>query len=401
VQNEAENGIEFARRMGNGLAVDLITSQLIYIRALRGLTANLASFNYAEFDEPDFEQRLDHDPHLAAAKFRYWVRKVETHFYAGDYASSAAAAAKAQEFRWKSQSFFEVAEYPFYAALALAGLYSAASADERIKHLDTVAAYQKLLSRWARNCPENFACMEVLLAVEIARIEGRDLDAELLYEDSLSSAHENGFVHNEGLADELAAKFYIGRGLRTIAYTYLRNARYCYLRWGALGKVRQIDENYRSSSEERIPSSRDPVIARTDEQLDFASVVKALQAISGEIVLGKLIETLVRIAVENAGAERGLLLLLRNDEPQIEAEATTISGRVEVILQTLSVTSSDLPQSTLQYVMRTRESVILEDATVRNLFSDDEYLRRRHPKSVLLHADSQTGQTNRYTLPRE
>jgi GAF domain-containing protein len=244
-------------------------------------------------------------------------------------------------------------------------------------------SYQELLSRWARNCPENFACMEALVAAEIARIEGRNLDAELLYEDSLSSAHENGFVHHEGLANEHAAMFYIGRGLRTIAYAYLRNARYCYLRWGALGKVRQIDENYRGSSEERIPSLRDAVIARAGEQLDFATVVKGLQAISSEIVLGKLIETLVRIAVENAGAERGLLLLLRNDEPQIEAEATTISGRVEVVLKTLSVTSSDLPQSTLHYAMRTRESVILEDASHRNLFSDDEYLRLRHPKSVL------------------
>ena len=383
VQNEAESGLEFARRMGNGLAVNLMTSQLTYIRALRGLTTNLVSFNDAEFDEHDFEQHLDRDPQLAAAKFRYWVRKLQAHFFADDYASAAAAAGKAQEFRWRSQSFFEVAEYPFYTALALAGLYSAASINEQFRYLDTIAAYQKLLSIWARNCPENFACMEALVAAEIARIEGRDLDAERLYEDSLSSARQNGFVHNEGLANEFAAKFYSGRDFQTIAYTYLRNARYCYLRWGALGKVRQIEERYPRSTEERTVSLPGAPVAGAAERLDSAAVVKALQAISSEIVLSKLIETLMRIAVEHAGAERGLFLLVRNNESQINAAAATINGRVEVLLQTVAVTTSKLPGSILHYVMRTRESVILEDASVRNLFADDEYLRRRRPKSVL------------------
>src|SRR5260370_17966182 len=92
---------------------------------------------------------LDRDPQMAAAKFRYWVRKLQAHFFADDYASAAAAAGKAQEFRWRSQSFFEVAEYPFYTALALAGLYSAASINEQFRYLDTIAAYQKLLSIWA------------------------------------------------------------------------------------------------------------------------------------------------------------------------------------------------------------------------------------------------------------
>jgi hypothetical protein len=130
-----------------------------------------------------------------------------------------------------------LAEYPFYAALAFAGLYSSASAAEQIQHLETIMDHQKLFSIWAGNCSENFACMEALVAAEIARIQGRELDAERLYEDSLSSARENGFIHNDALANELAGKFYLGRGLRTVAYTYLRNARYSYLRWEALGRV--------------------------------------------------------------------------------------------------------------------------------------------------------------------
>ena len=283
--------------------------------------------------------------------------------------SAVAAAGRVQELHWRSQSFVEVAEYPFYAALALAGLYSATKIGERYRHFDAIVDHQNLLGTWARNCPENFACMEALVAAEIARIQGRDLDAERLYEDSLSFARENRFIHNEALANELAGKFYLGRGLRTIAYTYLTNARYCYLRWVALGKVRQIDQNYPGLTEERTASLPGAGIDGAADRLDQAAVVKALQAISGEIVLGKLIKTLMKIVVEHSGAERGSFLLVRSDELQIDAEATTIDGRVEVILQTAAVTTSTLPGSIVQYVMRTRESVILEDASVRNLFS--------------------------------
>jgi predicted ATPase/signal transduction histidine kinase len=379
-QVEAEKGFEFAQRLANRLAVDLLITQRAYIRALRGLTANLADFSDPEFDEKQFELHLNRDPHLMAVKFRYWVRKLQAHFHAGDYHSAATAAAKVQGFPWRSQSFVELAEYPFYTALALAGLHSAANTAERIRHLDTMVEHQKILSIWARYCPENFACMEALVAAEIARIQGRTLDAERLYEDSLSSARENGFIHNQALANEAAGKFYLERGLQTVAYTYLRNARYCYFRWEALSKVRQIDQKYPDLTDGRMVSLAGEGIDR----LDSATVVKALQAISGEIVLGKLIKTLMRIAVEHAGAERGLLFLLSDSNLQVEAEAATINGQIEIILKEANTGSSQAaPLSILQYVTRTGKSTILEDASVRNLFSDDEYLRRRHPRSVL------------------
>jgi GAF domain-containing protein len=383
VQVETERELAFARRLEYGLCIDQITTQRAYIRALRGLTPNLACFDDVEFDENQFEEHLDSDPELLAAKFRYWVRKMEVHFYAEGYPSAAAAANKIQELRWRSQSFVEVAEYPFFAALTLAAFSSNENAAERLQHLGTIAAHRELLKIWARNCPENFACMEALVAAEIARIEGRDLDAERLYENSLGSARENRFVHTEALANELAGKFYLRRGLQTVAYVYLRNARYCYLCWGATAKVRQIDQRYPGLTDDRVASLPDAPIDGAVDRLDSAAVVKALQAISGEIILGKLVKTLMKIVVEHSGAERGLFLLVRNNQPQISAEATTIDCRVEVVVQTAAVTTTTLPGSIVQYVMRTRESVILEDASIRNLFSDDDYLRRQRPKSVL------------------
>ena len=144
-----------------------------------------------------------------------------------------------------------------------------------------------------------------------------------LYEQAIRSAHANGFVHNEALANELAARFYAARGFEKIAHAYLRNARYCYLRWGADGKVRQLDELYPHLREEKPAARSDEHDRAPVEQLDLATVIKVSQAVSGEIVLEKLIDTLMRTAIEHAGAERGLLILPRGDEQRIEAEATT------------------------------------------------------------------------------
>ena len=118
-------------------------------------------------------------------------------------------------------------------------------------------------------------------------------------------------------------------------------------------------------------------------QFDVESVVKASQALSSEIVLPKLIEKLMQIAVEHAGAERGLLILLRGEEPQIEAEATTGHGRAKVSVRKAAITPSDLPQSALHFVIRTRERVVLDDASVGNLYSEDEYVRQKRARSVL------------------
>ena len=246
----------------------------------------------------------------------------------------------------------------------------------------------KQLAIWAGHCPENFENRAALVGAEIARIEGRALDAIELYERAIRSARANGFVHNEALAYELAARFYAARGFETFADAYLRNARNCYERWGALGKVRQLEAQYPQlrPQEFRARATSSPNIATIEPpvgQLDVETVVKASQAISSEMVLPRLIESLLRIAVESAGAERGLLILLQGGEPRIEAEATTGPAGIEVAVRQTIVTPSDLPQSALHYVIRTQESVLLNDASTDNVYSNDEYVRRKRSRSIL------------------
>ncbi|HEY6846281.1 MAG TPA: GAF domain-containing protein, partial [Terracidiphilus sp.] len=383
VQSEAENGLAFAVKAQFGLVVDIITTQLALIRTLRGLTPKFGCFDDGQLDELRIEVHLSSNPALAIATCWYWIRKLQARYIAGDYATALDAASKAQPLLWTSGSFLEEAEYQFYAALAKAAHCDASPAVERQRHLAAVAAHHKQLEVWADNCPENFENRAALIGAELARLEGRVLDAEQLYEQAIRSSRDNGFVHNEAIAYEVAARFYRARGFDQFADVYLRHARYGYLRWGADGKVRQLDEHYPHLRPEQDSASSTATIGTPVAQLNVETVVRASQALSSEIVLPKLIETLMRLTVEHAGAERGLLILLREDEPQIEAEAITSHERAAVTVWRTAVTPFDLPQSALHYVIRTRERVLLDDASVENLYSQDEYLRRKHPRSVL------------------
>ena len=383
IQREAENGLAFAQKIRFGLVVDIITGQLRLIRTLRGLTPHFSSFNDDEFDESRFEQHLDGDPSLALPACWYWIRKLQARFYAGDYPSAIESALKAQRLLWTSPSFFEVAEYHFYAALARAAHYAAAAADERPQHLEALTAHHKQLEVWAENCPENFQNRAALVAAEVARIDGRDLDAMRLYEQAIQSARENGFVHNEGVAHETAASFYLARGITTSARVHLEEARSCFARWGADGKVRQLEERYpqlRAQAASPTAVASDTGMA----QLDVLSVAKASQAISGRIVLDELIDTLMRIVLENAGAQSGALLLMRGDDLVLAAEASVAQQTVQVQLQLgQAVPESALPTAILNYVRRSREPVLLADATEPNPFSGDPYFAGRRPKSML------------------
>ncbi len=383
VDHEAEHGLAFAQKARFSLVTDLITFQLGLIRTLRGLTPTFGSFDDAQFDELRIERRLAANPDLARAEFSYWTRKLQARFFAGDYASAIAAASRAQRLLWSLVSQLETAEYYFYGALSQAAFCNSAAAGERQQHLDAVAAHHTQLLVWAANCPENFENRAALVGAEIARLEGRELDAERLYEQAIRSAEANRFVHNEALANELAARFYAARGFEKIARVYLQDARYLYLRWGADGKVRQLDQLYSNLSAKEPAPGPTSTIGAPVESLDLATVIKVSQAVSGEIVLEKLLDTLLRTAIEQAGAELGLLILSRGAEQQIAAEATIDGDTIVVRVRDQPVTATALPETIVQTVLRTREAVILDDAAAEPALAADPYIRQRQARSLL------------------
>ena len=382
VQREAEDGLEFAQKVRFGLVIDQITAQLGLIRTLRGLTPRFGSFNHDGFDELRFERHLSTEPGVEVKWRWYSIRKLQARFFAGDYASAVAAASTAQPMLWTSPSQFETAEFHFYGALSHAACWDSASPDQRPQHFEALVTHHRQLEIWAEHCPENFENRAALVGAEIARIEGRVIDAEGLYEKAIRSARANGFIHNEALANEVAARFYAGRGFDKIAHAYLQDARYGYVRWGATGKVRQLDGLYPYLGEERPVAGVASMIGTSVEHMDLATVIKVSQAVSGEIILEKLIDTLMRTAIEHAGAERGLLILPQGNELRIEAEATT-SGDT-VIVRRKQAAVSGLPESVVHFVVRTHQPVILDDAGAHNnSFSADTYIRQLRARSIL------------------
>ncbi|XYH95612.1 AAA family ATPase [Sorangium sp. So ce1128] len=385
VEREAVTGLSFARKAQFGLTIAIIATQLRLVRMLRGLTVCFTSFNGPGFDEAQFEQHLEANPNLAIASCWYWIRKLAAQLFAGDHASALTAAAKAQGLLWTTRCFLEHVEYDFYAALAHAAACTEAPAEDRAPHRDALAAHHRQLAIWAEHCPENFEPPRALCAAEIARVEGRDLEAMRLYEQASRAAHDGGFVHLEALANELAGRFYMGRGLDTNGVNHLRNARACYARWGADGKVKQLDQQHPHLVESRLLATTATVAMRT-EQLDLYSVTKASQTISGEILLDKLLRTLLTIVLEQGGAERACFVLCRDERLSIEAEAILdAKGAVTIVFEPMSVDGSQrLPASVVHYAHRTNERVILSDAEGdAGKFDGDDYFAAHRPKSVL------------------
>jgi PAS domain S-box-containing protein len=377
---EAERYLQATRQLRFSLIIETMTTKLALIRTLRGLTPQFGYLDDVHVDELRMEHHLSGNPMLVIAASWHWIRKMQARYLAGDYAAAADALSKAQPLGGDPFSqHFEAAEFWFYGALSHAASWDSAPPDEKQRHSEALEVHHNQLDIWAQNCPENFENRVTLVSAEIARIQGRELEAEHLYEQAIRSAHENGFVHNEAIANELAAHFYAARGFEKIAHAYLQDARYGYLRWGADGKVRQLDQLY-PHLREKEPTS---MIGAPVEHLDLATVIKVSQAVSGEIVLEKLIDTLMRTAIEHAGAERGLLILPRGVEQRIEAEATTSGDTVIVRLRDVPAAGAALPESIVHYVVRTRERVILDDASAQNSFSADTYIRQHRARSVL------------------
>jgi PAS domain S-box-containing protein len=364
VQREGDQGLAFAQRAGFGIIVDTIGAHLGLVRTLRGLTPKFGSFDDQQFEELRIERRFAGNPHLAFAEAWYWIRKLQARFLSGDYAAAIEASSRAQPLLWTSVAVIEMAEYHFYGALSHAAVCGSAPADRRQQHVAALAAHHRPLEVWAEYCPENFKDRAALVGAEIARIEGRDLDAMGLYEEAIQSAHANGFVHNEALANELAGRFYAAGGFEKIAHQYLRDARYGYLRWGADGKARQLERLYpRLLMAEADYSSR--TTGASIQQMDVATVVKASQAVSSEIVLPRL------------------LILSRHNDFWVQAEGRASGDAFEVTLCQTLLSAADCAEALLRYVIRTEKSVIVDDASRANPLCDDDYVRCRHPRSIL------------------
>jgi PAS domain S-box-containing protein len=400
MESELQRSLSFVAKVKIGNLITILQSYQQFILNLRGETKAFSALRDSKMSEEVVEAILtaNADEHFAGhlpatheARCHYWILQLQLLFILNENVAAWQAAKQAKALLWPAEdseltvthhAYIQIVDYHYYTALIASALYETGDEARRSGAMETIKHSLRWLREWAEICPTTFLDKHKLVLAEVARIEGRDLEAMHLYEEAIQSARQNGFIHNEAIAYEVAGRFYAARGFETFAQTYLKNARYGYLRWGALGKVRRLEQDYPRSHEER-PLSSGATIETPVEQLDLGTVVKVSQAVAGEIVLEQLVRTLMVTALEHAGAGRGLLILPYGEEHRIAAKAGTGREEVEVHLQQAPITPSDLPDSLLRYVIRTRESVILDDAAVQNNFSEDEYVRQERPRSIL------------------
>jgi len=274
--------------------------------------------------------------------------------------------------------------YAQYYALASLNDALAAEPSRRRAALRIARRSIKTLRTWATFGPDNFEHRLRLVEAEVARVTGDVTRALILYEQAIQLAGRAQFLIDEGLSNELAARLCSEQGMVEKARLFATKAQECYERWGAAGKVRLLQQRFPELNVRTTVSSGSIATTTTHGSggsLDLASVVKASHVLAGEIDIDKLLPKLMTVVMENAGAERGILLLERNGQWLIEAESDLNNGHTRLMHSTLP--EGHVPVSVLSYVVRTKESVVLADAVTSRQFMADAYVMQRQPKSVL------------------
>ncbi|XWK87337.1 MAG: AAA family ATPase [Phormidium sp.] len=358
---------------------------------LQGLTDDNCLLIGESFDEAEML------PRLIAAKtgtvlFVFYVAKTIISYQFKKYEQALEYAALANEQAGSAFGFMQVAILNFYHSLALLANYQQVSAEEQKKYLELVETNQGQMKYWAIHAPMNYQHKYLLVEAEKARVLGEVLAAMELYDTAIQGAKEQRYKQEEAIANELAAEFYLALGREKIAKTYITEAYYVYIAWGAISKVKDLEVKYAHLISRTVKQEVTDIAATWTSNsttgsmtvaLDLATVLEAYQAISGEIVFSNLLDKLLKIVIKNAGAQRGILLLKQGQQWLVEAEGIFSDEAITVNQNGYDYSEVNLPTTVINYVEITQESLVLEDATVSAIFANDTYILEKKPKSIL------------------
>ncbi|MCC6553907.1 MAG: AAA family ATPase, partial [Polyangiaceae bacterium] len=399
VRADLSEFLQFLQKTKNRIAADVVQELDLALANLSGDTASALDFDVDGVREVDLMAACEASHSVMAICF-FHIHKAYALYVHGEPAAALASLEVARPLLPAIIGSMSTSYHHLLTSLCAAALHPVAPADERPRLLERLSASQAELARWEETCPANFAPMRALVAAEAARIADRPHEAMDLYEEAIASARRGGFLHIEALADELCSAALLARGKPRQARAFLEDARFAYDLWGAKRKVRDLD-GVRDRSLASLgraldtqwlaarPEPSQPAAApdpwRRTGALDPISVVQACQAISGELVLERLLDKLMGIVIENAGSQRGVLLLESKGDLAIRVDARVDAdergGAPQVSLATPE--SAVIPESIIHYVARTREIVLLHDAAHEGQFIRDPYVARERPQSVL------------------
>lgn len=392
VRLEVEAAVDFASNIQLGLPTEKFFSQLRLVRKLLALDVTASS------DEDAWATReTAPQPGVAMMISYHWVFRLIEHYLTEDFVAARLAAENVESIRWAMRSSIEEAEHCFYAGLTYAKLAEneGLSSSGRATYLSNLRRHRDRMIEWADNCAENFRCREALLSAELARLEKRDSEAQSLYEKSIRLARADRFLQIEALAAELAGQYFASQKLTIASDAYLNASRECFDRWGCVAKTRLLDLRYPHLAKKPQSDFSSQTVEMPVAAMDIEAVVRASKVLSSEMVLGNLLEKFIRLIIQHAGAERGVLLLFSNGELNIEATGTTDVGTIKVVVEQRRNDPTDLPSSVVKYVLRTKAPVIRNELTPGVLDEDDPYLKDKRPRSFIclpiLNADNVIG----------
>ncbi|OKH44895.1 hypothetical protein NIES2101_27500 [Calothrix sp. HK-06] len=309
--------------------------------------------------------------------FVVYLYKLTLCNWCGEYTKAVEYAELAEQCVEGAEGIFINPVFYFHQSIALSNADKDAESENQESFKSKLSVNLEKFSHWAKHCPENYQHMYLLLQAEEAKISGQDYQAMELYDQAITLATEAGFRQNEALATELTAKFYFAKGRNQLATDYLLQSHYCYTAWGAKNKVKQLEEKYNQFLAVKINNQAKTDIIRTVSTttgislLDLHTVIKASQTLSSEINLPSLLNKLIIILQENAGAQKACLVSKRESNWIIEVATNEFND------------VSNLPLSVLNYVERTQKNIILENASHSKVFVNDPYIIKNQPKSVL------------------
>ena len=357
-----------------------LTQEIICI--LQGETIKDESF--------EREKHINEIKKLAGIQITYCIFESQRLYLYENYADALVMAREAENLVPAVFASILVPEHYFYYTLIQANLYPGLSDTEKEPAMENMLANTETMRKWAESCPQNFLHKYLLMSAELARITDKTQEAMNLYERAIKSAQENDYIQNEAVANELAAKFYLAKGFDLIAKAYFTEARYGYLKWGAIAKAFALEEKYPQfsygTSITNTKETKTGSVASTNGEagaLDLTTIVKASQALAGEIVLSKLLEKLMKIVIENAGAQKGFLILEESGSLVIAAEGAVDRSEISVLQYTPIESSQKVSTAIANYVKRTKENLVLNDAVNEGLFKSDTYVLQHQPKSIL------------------
>jgi predicted ATPase/transcriptional regulator with GAF, ATPase, and Fis domain len=340
--------------------------------ALQGGTQSPTSLSDDGFDENEYVRNYNDHPFFLMF---YFMAKLHLYYLNEEYRNALAAARGARVLAHHLSGTIWPVVLDFWTGLTVA---AQSEEDEHEISFRELEMLQASLTVLAENCPENFLCQSLLLTAEIERSAGRDLAAQDFYDRAIHYAEETGMLQYQALANELCGKFWLGRGQARVGAFFITEAAHLYAQWGARAKFEGLKRKYLQQ-----PDGQDDVAGTAATDLDLFSVVKAAQAIAGEIELEKLLGKLLQLTLENAGGERGCLILERHGEFFVHAEGSLDAVEVKIQDAIPLHRMLNLPISLVNYVRRTSESLVLADAKNDDRFGNDPYIRRSHPRSIM------------------